>query len=128
LKYEKTKIDEIRGRDWPIKNTTENLHVGVNEVSVDGPSHRALDAHQAVFLGPLEDGIRLQDLRDAVVPVIGLDPADVLAPSEAPALKTESAQVEAIGRAAPEYEMKLVLKDPTLWRSERKWRFNIFPP
>ena len=83
----------------------------MNEVSVDGPSHRALDAHQAVFLGPLEDGIRLQDLRDAVVPVIGLDPADVLAPSEAPALKTESAQVEAIGRAAPEYEMKLVLKD-----------------
>lgn len=74
----------------------------MNEVSVDGPSNSALDPHQAVFLGPLEDGVRLENLLDTAAPVIRLDPADVLAPTEAPALKTKSAQVEPVGRATPE--------------------------
>ena len=79
----------------------------MDEVAIDGPPDRALDAHQAVLFGPLENGIRLQDLLDAAAPVIGLDPADVLATSEAPTLEAESAQVEAVGGPAPGIEVEL---------------------
>ena len=79
----------------------------MDEVAVDGPPDRALDAHQAVLFGPLENGIRLQDLLDAAAPVIGLDPADVLATSEAPTLEAESAQVEAVGGPTPGIEVEL---------------------
>ena len=78
----------------------------MNEVPVDGPPDSALDAHQAVLLGPLEDSVRLENLLGAAGPVIRLDPADVLAPSEAPTLEAEPAQVQAVGGPTPGNQVK----------------------
>ena len=78
-----------------------DVHVGVDKVPVGGPAHRALDAHQAVLLGPAEHRPRVQDA-PVLVPRVCSDPANVLAPPEAPVLKAEAAQVQPVTAAAPE--------------------------
>ena len=78
-----------------------DVHVGVYKVSIRGSAHRALDAHEAVLLGPAEHGPGVQNA-PVLVPCIGPDPTDVLASPESPILEAESAQVQAITASAPE--------------------------
>ena len=88
-------------RFWFLVYDEVDVHVGVDEVTVSGPAHGTLDAHQAVLLGSAEDGLRVHDGPVFILDV-GSDPADVFTPPEAPVLEAESAQVEAVTAAAPE--------------------------
>lgn len=81
-----------------------DVDVGVDEVAVCAAPHGALNTHQTVLLGPLEHGARLQVLQVNRVLDVSLDPANVLAPAEAPLAQALSAQVQAVRGTAPEEE------------------------
>lgn len=73
-----------------------DVDVGVYEVAVGASAYSALDAHQAVFLGPLEYRAGLQVLQVNRVLDVRLDPAYVLAPAETPLSEALPAQVQAV--------------------------------
>lgn len=61
-----------------------DVDVGVYEVAVGASAYSALDAHQAVFFGPLKHCAGLEVLQVNRVLDVRLDPAYVLASAEAP--------------------------------------------
>ena len=86
---------------WLLVNDQVNVNIGMDEVAISGPPHRPLDPHQTMFLGPAEHGLGVHD-GPVLVLGVGSDPANVLAPSESPVLKTQSTQVQTITTATPE--------------------------
>lgn len=85
-----------------LRNDQIYVDVGVYKVAVRGPSHRPLDAHQAVLLRALEDRFRLQILRMAGILDVRSYPTDVLASPEAPFPQTNASHVQTFAAAAPE--------------------------
>lgn len=67
-----------------------NIDVGMNEIAVGGSSNSPLDAHQAVFFCTLENRLRFEYFGMSRGILVGPDPADVFASSEAPFLQAVS--------------------------------------
>lgn len=78
---------------WVLRNDQVNIHVGMYEVAIHGPSDRPFDAHEAMFLSALEYCVVFQVLRVAGVVDVGLDPADVFAATETPLFEAFTAHV-----------------------------------
>lgn len=85
-------LDDVENLDWFVvvaerlllRNDQIDVDVCVDKVAVGGPPDGALDAHQAVLLGPLEDRLWLEDLGMAGIVDVRANPANVLAPPKAP--------------------------------------------
>lgn len=77
----------ISARGFSLTDDEIDVKVGVDEIAVDGATHSAVDAHEAVFLCALEHCTWFQ-LLVAGSCLICLYPTDVFAASEAPLLQT----------------------------------------
>lgn len=78
-----------------------DVHVGMNKVTIGGAPNRSLDAHQAVLLCALEDGLGFQLLGVPRLVDVCAYPADVLAPPESPLFQAVTAHVQSLRRSAP---------------------------
>mmetsp|Transcript_37363 Transcript_37363/g.82202 ORF Transcript_37363/g.82202 Transcript_37363/m.82202 type:complete len:267 (+) Transcript_37363:838-1638(+) len=95
---------------WLLRQHHVGVHVGVDDVPVVVAAHRAFDAHQAV-LGRGSDHRVRQVLSVAPALTVRFDPANVLAPAEAPLAKACAAPLERDPRAAPEEAERRRLDD-----------------
>lgn len=73
-----------------------NVHIGVYKVAITRTSNCALDAHQAVFLGALENRFGYGLLGVSRLINIGAYPADVLAATKAPLFKAIPTLIQAL--------------------------------
>lgn len=69
------------------------VHIGMYEVTVHRPPDCALNAHQTMFLRPLEHSIVLKVLGMSRVFDVSFNPTNILAATEAPFLEAFSAHV-----------------------------------